>query len=203
MFEVHCLFVGGPGTDAWVSVPIPGKEAVGKRFIWIDHACQKKKWFLFLFLSVCPSHPGLPNTCLWWNNTNRIARFLGINCCLTVPAKHCKVIWFFLFVFFSCSPPHIQRASAASPGGTIPGGRPPPGSLSCRDLKVSWVCQNWYESRVGVSHCPPVSCYPRTEQGDTTESQVSLSVMVGGTMYWHVLKYCPVVTLLSVGLDRG
>lgn len=31
MFEVRSLFIGGPGSDTWVSVLIPGKEPVGKK----------------------------------------------------------------------------------------------------------------------------------------------------------------------------
>lgn len=124
---------------------------------------------LSFFLSVCPSHPGLPNTCLWWKNINRIARFLSINCCLTVPAKHRKAIPFFLFIVFSWSLPRIQWASVPSSGGSPWFFALPWTESQLCSPELKWI-PIW-----GVSHCPPLLCYPHTEWGDMTESQRSHS----------------------------
>lgn len=70
---------------------------------------------LSFFLLHAPPILGFPTpACAERKNINRIVRFLSINCCLTVPAKHCNVIPFFLFIVFSSSLPHIQWASTAS-----------------------------------------------------------------------------------------
>lgn len=174
------------------------EKSLSVKKIHLNRSCtSEKKWFLFLFLSACPSHPGLPNTCLWWKNINRIARVFSINCCLTAPAKHCKVVWFFLFIFVTCSLPHIQRASAAPQ--VVP-------SL-VEDLHV--FALSWSESQScspeliwiqswGLS-LPTLSCYPQTEEEDTTESQIRPQLE---GPHISMYQYHPVVMLLSVAFGQ-
>lgn len=56
------MFIRGPKGNAWALALIPGKGAVDKKDSseYITHVKKKKMWFLFLFLTACPSQPGLP-----------------------------------------------------------------------------------------------------------------------------------------------
>lgn len=91
--ESHRVSLGHP---CWFQ-----EESLSVKKIHLNRSCtHKKSGSSFFFLSACPSHPGLPNTCLCWRNINRIARFLSINCCLTVPAKDCMLSHFSCLLFF-------------------------------------------------------------------------------------------------------